>query len=224
MSNLVELAQQLGGTIGAIDHARDQAAVALEMITGLPVDPPPPPEPSVVMTAYSQKDPRWRNIVFAGGKTLGAAGCYVTCVAMIASLAGYEDTPPEVAAKLREVGAFTGALLSYPQRIPEAYPLLRYDDTHDWSDHRVTQDDLAIVQDELNVGPVIMEVDFVPRTSKRDQHFVVAEMFTMDGDLVITDAIDSADTRLLERYAVEDDDYTLNRWIYGLRLLRVAEA
>jgi len=90
MSNLVELAQQLGGTIGAIDHARDQAAVALEMITGLPVDPPPPPEPSVVMTAYSQKDPRWRNIVFAGGKTLGAAGCYVTCVAMIASLAGYE--------------------------------------------------------------------------------------------------------------------------------------
>ena len=56
--------------------------------------------PSLML--YSQRDPRWRNEVYAGGLTFAAAGCYVTCVAMIASLAGYDDDPLEVARKLRE--------------------------------------------------------------------------------------------------------------------------
>jgi hypothetical protein len=234
VSSLAEIAKQLNGTIGAIRHAKlqhvatigalddaeQQAVSALSLITGEP-PPPPPPEPSVTMTAYSQRDPRWKDIVYAGGKTLGGAGCYVTCVAMIASLAGYEDTPPQVAEKLRSVNAFKGAELSYPQRIPEAYPKLRWDGLHDWHKRKLTDVEMAIVQDELNVGPVIMEVDFIPTTKDRDQHFVVAEMFTVAGDLAVTDAWNGAAVRLLETYAL--DHWDLKRAIYGLRKLRVAE-
>ena len=233
MSSLAELARQINGTIGAIDNARlqagaffgalddarTQAVSALELITGEP--PPPPPEPSIMMTAYSQNDPRWKDVVYAGGLTFGAAGCYVTCVAMIASLAGYTDTPPEFAAKLREVGAFVGALLSRPDKIPDAYPLLRYDGTVNW---RNVPADLGILQDELNVGPVIVEVEFVPGGAQPpdDQHFVVAEMFSADGgDLVVADPWTGTRIKLLEKYAKVG--WGLARALYGMRLLRVAE-
>ncbi len=168
------------------------------------------------MTIYSQRDPRWRDVVFAGGMTLGQAGCYVTCVAMVASLAGYTDSPPIVAEHLREVEAFEGAELAHPERISDAYPRLEWRGRVDWRD---VPADMGEVLDQLNVGPVITEVDFVPRTSKLDQHFVVAEQLTpTHDDLCIVDPWDGASTRLLERYAL--NHWNLARSIYGLRLLR----
>jgi hypothetical protein len=183
-------------------------------------------EPEPELTLYSQRDPRWRDEVYAGGMTFGQAGCYVTSVAMILSLAGYTDTPPEVAAKLREAGCFSGALLGRPDRIPDAYPLMRYDGPVD-----VSRDgplrwhhgfaDMERVALELEAGPVIMEADFIVATKKFNQHFVVAEAMTEDGDdIFIADPWDGSATRLLERYA--QGTWSLERTVYGLRLLRVA--
>jgi hypothetical protein len=238
MTDSTELAQQLDGIIGAIRHAKLQhvatlgalddaeqrAVAALESLTGEPEPLPEPPKP--VMVAYSQNDPRWKDKVYAGGWTFGRGGCYTIGVADIASLAGYTDEPPEVAAKLREVGAYVGAELLHPERIPQAYPRLRWDGAYDWHDLILGDEQMAIVQDELNVGPTIMEVDFVPTTRERNQHFVIAEMFTMHednetADLLITDTWNGAACRLLETYALGHWD--LKRAIYGLRLLRVAE-
>ncbi len=169
------------------------------------------------LTLYSQRDPRWRDLVYAGGLTFAAAGCYVTAVAMILSLAGYKDDPPTVAAKLREAGCFTGALLTRPDRIPQAYPLMRYDGAALW--HKVAAD-MEEFEIELSKGPVIIEVDFVPPTAKFNQHFVIAERFTPDGDdLVIADPWDGARTWLLQRYA--QDHWSLERALYGMRLLRI---
>jgi len=166
---------------------------------------------------YSQRDPRWRNLIYAGGLTFAAAGCYVTAVAMILSLAGYGDEPPIVAAKLREAGCFSGALLTRPDGIPAAYPTMRYDGAVLW--HKVAAD-LEKFKAELSKGPVIIEVDFVPPTAKFNQHFVVAERLTSDGnDLVIADPWDGTRTKLLERYA--KDSWDLGRALYGMRLLRV---
>lgn len=234
---MAELAKQAQATIGAIRHAKlqstaffgalddaEQQAVDLfELITGQPVDPPPPPEPSVMMTRYSQRYPAWKDEIFAGGLTFGQAGCRVVCIAMIASLAGYTDDPPTVASRLRKVGAFSGAYLSHPERIAQAYPKLRYDGTVNW---RNVPADLGMLQDELNVCPVIIEVEFVPGGAQPpdDQHFVIAEMFTADSenpDLVVTDPWNGAVVKLLETYA--KDDWSLARAIYGARLLRVAD-
>ena len=219
---------QPAATIGALDDAEQRANIALqkavallEMITGVPIEPPPEPEPSVMMELYSQNNELWRDDIYAGGLTFGQGGCLVCSADMIASLAGYTDTPPEFAAKLREVGAFSGALLNHPERIPDAYPLLRYDGTVNW---RNVPADLGILQDELNVGPVIVEVEFVPGGAQPpdDQHFVVAEMFSADGgDLVVADPWTGTRIKLLEKYAKVG--WGLARCIYGLRLLRVAE-
>lgn len=184
---------------------------------------PPPPHPS--LTLYSQRDPRWKDLIYAGDKRHGTDGCYVSAVAMILSLAGYADSPVVVAEKLRNVGAFSGAFLSKPEKIPDAYPLMRYDGPFDvsrdgplrWHDGSC---DLPRFMQELESGPLIMEVDFKHQTQEFNQHFVVAVRALDEGrDILIADPWDGTETRLMQRYAGADWD--LKRTIYGVRLLRV---
>ena len=80
---------------------------------------------------------------------------------------------------------------------------------------------MELVRLELMRSLVIAEVDFIPPTARFNQHFVIIESFTADGDdMHIADPWDGARTKLLERYAL--DHWDLQRAIYGLRLLRVA--
>lgn len=171
------------------------------------------------MTPYSQRDPRWRSVEYAPGFSIGRWGCYLCCVAMLASAAGYEDTPPEVAAKLRAANVFEGGELLRVALISQAYPKLEYTGRYDWLN---TPADMIRVRRELEKGPAIVEVDFRPSTSAVETHFVLAWDFTEDGkDLYISDPWDGSDTLLMERYA--EDDWTLSRAILGLRLIRVRE-
>jgi len=209
LNDVALLVGEIRGTAERVIEICDQA---LERIAGGLEMP---------MTLYSQRDPRWRDQVYAGRMSFGQAGCYVTCVAMIASLTGSDDNPPVVAIKLREAGCFSGTYLSHPERIPQAYLGLQWDGLLDWRNQAA---DLMRLQVELAQGPVIIEVEFSPggAAPPNDQHFVVAESFTNDGkDLYIVDPWDGARTRLMERYAL--DSWDLARAIYGARLLRVGE-
>lgn len=209
--------QQTGGTPGPDVHRLNQVKADILLISLAGTAYLKMLRPFLAL--YSQRDPRWRNEVYAGGLTFGQAGCYVTCVAMIASLAGYDDEPPEVARKLREAGIFSGALLARPDKIPEIYPRLRYGGTLRW---RKIPADMGRFAKELAKGPTIIEVDFKPPTSKFDQHFVIAERFTADGkDLIICDPWSGCRTKLLEQYAQHHWD--LARALYGMRLLCIEE-
>lgn len=173
------------------------------------------------LTPYSQRDPRWRDYYYTLTATLGRYGCYITCVAMLASLAGYDDTPPQVAAKLANVGAFKGNHIGHPEHIAKAYPRLKWIENIDW---RAKPADLSRLKRELETGHVILEVEFLPGGAipPTDQHFVLAQNLTPDGcDLHILDPWDGAQTRLLERYAL--DNWNLARAIYGARIFKVGE-
>jgi len=183
------------------------------------------PQPAM-LTLYSMRDPRWRDLEYAGGVTFATAGCYVVAVAVVLSLAGYTDDPPEVARKLRDAGCFGGANLSRLSYIVDAYPLMRYDGPIDaskdgplrWHDCPA---DLERLRIELEQGPVIIEADFVTVTPAFNQHFCVALGFTDTGDDIwIADPWDGSETLLLERYA--QDHWDLARAVYGVRLLRIA--
>jgi len=167
------------------------------------------------LTLYSQRDPRWRNEIFAGDCKFGRAGCYVVCVAMIASLAGFSDDPLQVAQKLQSVGAFIGCDLTYPERIPRCYPRLQWHGRIDW---RNAPADIGFLKKVLARGPTIIEVDFNPGGAL-NQHFVVGLELTSDErDLIIADPWDGTRTRLMERYARKHWD--LARAIYGIRQLQ----
>ena len=173
------------------------------------------------LTLYSQRDPRWRDVEYTPGYTFGASGCLVTCVAMIASYAGYPDTPPELAARLRGFDCFVGGELSRPQNIPKAYPKLDWQDRVDWRDEPA---DIPALLDYVDQCPTIVEVDAHPGGAQPpdDQHFVVAIGYTEDkSDLWIADPWDGSETLLLERYALTYWD--LARAVFGVRLLRVDE-
>ena len=182
-------------------------------------------QPARSMSAYSQRDPRWLYDEYAGGGTFGENGCYTVAVAIILSPC-YDDEPPEVARKLREAGAYTGALLDHPERIPEAYPEFGYYGPTDVSKDgplrwHSSPADIERLAAELEHGPLIAEADFQPGGSF-NQHFFVVEGFTpKEDDLLIIDPWDGTYTRLLERYGRENWD--LARAIYGLRLLRLIE-
>lgn len=176
------------------------------------------------MVRFSQNDPRWATEVYAGGVKFARSGCLVVCVAMVASQVYPEVTPLEVAAKLREVGAFAGALLSKPARIPGAFPLLRWDGYQHWREIPANVSRLAV---EVALrGPTIVEVVWDPWDSRPpqagNQHFVVAVGVGagMD-DVVVVDAFDGEEKSLVgSRYAAPRR-WKAARAVHGMRLLRV---
>jgi len=201
LANVQQAAWEIGQSVAAILEA-EQA----------------PPTPT--MALLSQRDARWRDVVYANGRTIGTNGCYVVSVAMIASLAGYTDEPPEVARKLREAGCFVGGDLRYLARVPKAYPKLVCGGLVNWHGGDA---DLVRLRAELEHGPVILEVDCHPGGTPppTDAHFCIAESFTADGlDLNIADPWDGTRLELLARYALKSWD--LGDAVWGMRLLRPA--
>ena len=179
----------------------------------------PDPEPTEIVS-YSQNDPRWCNLVYAGGTTFGKAGCLVCSIVMIAGLSYADASPPAVAERLRNVGAFVGNLLSKPARIPDAYPKLQWGGV---LHYRAKPCDIEGLDKELEqYGATIAEVKWDPQglmPQEGNQHFVVVTELTPDGDAVIVDPWDGQTKRLSTTH------YRLLGWnaartIYGLRLVR----
>jgi hypothetical protein len=209
MRVVAEMARMSAGQVVAqADTISDYA----DLIDGYAGDPP-----ARRLWNWSQRDPIYRNEIFAGYLRFETDGCYVCSVSDIVTLAGYEDNPVEVARKLNLHHCFDGALLTHPERIPHAYPLLEYGGTHRWHHGDA---DMDVVWSELERGPVIAEVDFQWRTQALNQHFVALVEPTTDRlDAWIHDPWDGSVVRLLQKYAWESWD--LARAIYGLRLLRI---
>jgi hypothetical protein len=188
--------------------------------TATPPDPEPPtPEPLRVV-AYSQNDPKWKSLVYAGATTFGAAGCLVVSVTMIASLAYAERIePPEVAARLRSVGAFGGAMLAHPARIPQAYERLEWGGVIHW---RNKPADISALKTELDrYGATICEVKWNPSgpsPEQANQHFIVVEGLVGNDALIV-------DPWTGKRGLLSDTRYRLPGWdvartLYGIRLVR----
>jgi len=176
------------------------------------------------MARFSQNDPRWAREIYAGGETFAKAGCLVVCVAMVASQVYPEVRPPEVARKLREVGAFEGALLSKPARIPRAFPLLRWDGYQHWRTIPANVSRLAV--EVATRGPTIIELAWDVWDSRPpqagNQHFAVAVGVppAMD-DVVMVDAFDGEEKSLVESRYAAPRRWGAARAVHGMRLLRV---
>jgi hypothetical protein len=159
-----------------------------------------------VLLHFSQNDSRWKNEIYSGGQTFGQAGCLVTCVAMIAAQAQPELTPTQVALALRNAGAFVGALLSRPARIPTAFPWLSWEGAMHWRMVPAQITELAAML--AAHGPTILEVKWDPKDKtppdKGNQHFVVATAITAAlDDVTVVDPWDGEEKSLLtSRYAL----------------------
>ena len=160
---------------------------------------------------YSQRDSRWRDKALVPGYNFAGFGHLTTCIAMVASLAGYTDTPPEVARKL--ASAYVGRFITNYELIPTVYPKLEWNGIVDW---RGGTPDLRWLKSKL---PVIAEVAFVPGGAKvpRSRHYVIAESLTRC-DIQVIDPWTGTRCNLLERYAL--DNWNVRDAILQVLLLR----
>jgi hypothetical protein len=182
----------------------------------------------VELRRYSQNDPRWSQLVYAGGATFAFAGCLVCCVTMIASLAYADEiTPVEVAYHLRRAKAFAGALLSHPDRISVAFNRLQWAGAVHYRDILA---DMGVIATEIaTYGAVIVELKWNPRKpltyvdktgAHWNQHFGVLVGVSDDAtDATLVDPWDG-EMKLLSESRYRLDGWDAARTVYGLRLVR----
>ena len=201
--------------------------------TTISAEAPVPEAPQI--QSYSQTDPQWANFEFSPGYTFARFGCLVCSYAMIASQMYYDSAKPLMfAAKLRDVGAISGGMVSNPSRIPEAYPALNWGGAMHWRDKPA---DMAFLTKELrDYGPTVIELAYNPNlpviykniTGKiiYNTHFVVLLALTGYNDGTVIDPIDGETKQII------GSRYYLSKWatagakrvITGCRLLRVVKA
>lgn len=174
------------------------------------------------LTAYSQNNPLWAGEIYAGDTTFSRAGCLVCCVAMIVSLVCTGDiTPPEVAYHLRQAGAFEGALLSHPDRIPVAFNWLQWAGVTHYRNGPADMD--AIAAEVAQYGATIAELKWDPRGTEPqtgNQHFAVITAVSEDHqDATIIDPWDGA-SKLLSTTRYRLSGWNAARTIYGIRRVR----
>lgn len=175
-------------------------------------------EPTV--TQYSQNDPCWAHLVYSGRYTFERAGCYVVAVAMVASLAGYDWTPPEVAGAMRDAGCFVGGELLHPERIPDALPGLvwPFGAYYNRPGKVMSDDKLDLIRLFIDkYGAMILKLDYHPG-GPFQTHFVLAVSHTPD-DFEIVDPIDGQRVSMFGRYGM--DGWAIGNVVIGYRAVRV---
>lgn len=151
------------------------------------------------VTPMSQNDPRWRrHRLGTSSSTIGQMGCLVTCAAMVVKYFGYDTDPGRLNQLLIQNGGYWRGNLFVWGAISKIWPLK----IGEWVDCLKVPAPLNKLDDALaRKEPVIVWVDFNPKTAIEEMHWVV-----IVGKRGIDDywMIDSWDGKLLgfrERYA-----------------------
>jgi len=175
--------------------------------------------PCYAPVAYSQRNPHWAHIALGASRyTIGSAGCAVTAVAMLGTLAEPSLTPGILTIRLGVLGGFTSDGLLYWQKAAYAVDGLEWLDYRKWPSENA---DMDYVRSALERGPQIVQVDFKPKTSPLDTHFVLGLAMTEDGeDIDIIDPWAGQRGTLLGLYA--QPGWDLARAIYALAEFRVS--
>jgi len=189
-------------------------------INGIAYDciPRQEPVPERVPIAFSQRNPHWAAIRLGVSRyTIGSAGCAVTAVAMLGTLAEPMLTPGELTTRLNEIGGFTtGGLLNWNMCADVVYGL-EFVNYHKW---RGGPADISRVENALTRGPAVLQVDFKPATSALDTHFVLGLAMTEDyDDILVLDPWSGNRGTLLGFYS--QPGWDLARAVYALAEFRV---
>lgn len=161
-----------------------------------------PPATIIDIPPLSQKDPRWKDIKLGNSNlTIGSDGCLVTNFAMVLGV-----TPAEFNARMKAVGGFTGARI-YWQMVKKAYPdsqYLKYIEC--WYVPAPLNEIDALLAQGV---PVMVQVDYNPKTTYIDQHWVLI-IGKNGNDYIANDPIDGARISFRERYGDPA------RWIFRI--------
>jgi hypothetical protein len=122
---------------------------------------------------YSQRDPKWENQrLGTSNTTIGSYGCLVTCLAMISTYYGHEETPPTMNEKLIQHNGFANGNLYCWETLHQIYPDIEESKRN--TNYLLNDSDIVQIKQNLNQGyPVIIRIDHNPDSPALDSHYVV---------------------------------------------------
>ncbi len=150
---------------------------------------------------YSQQDPQWKNDQLGSSSdSLGRSGCAVTCVAMLLSGFGDNETPGSLNQKLKSHGGYVGAAIAWAA-VSAIYSNVQFQNLVVCTDTDAPVDDIG---NSVRAGqPVLLEVDSSPAPGLQT-HWVVAYA-KVGKDFLILDPwpypSDTSDVSLMNRYS-----------------------
>lgn len=144
---------------------------------------------------YSQNDPAWRYKTLGNRGTIGDYGCLLTCVAMVVTYFGHEETPATLDDHLIQSNGFANGNLFVWGAIPNIYKDIAYQGQTQTPD-ALSQGQMQKIKDALDKGfPVILQIDTVPATAAFDEHWILAIGYDGD-DFIVQDPWDGATKRI----------------------------
>jgi len=172
----------------------DLAAIDRAATVTAPVTPPAavstvptPAAPRVFPDVYLQRDSRWTNqrLGTVDGITLGAYGCYVTSLAMVAGSYGHHITPAALDDVLTNRNVYANGDMMPDDALARVYPDLRLERVYEWSGVPADLGVLARLARDPALA-VVLGLDFdADPTDGIQTHFVT--MQTCDGRAVWID-------------------------------------
>lgn len=149
---------------------------------------------------YSQNDSRWKNILLGFNTdskyTIGNYGCLITCLAMVSSYYGEENTPLEINDKLKAKNGFVSDGLYIWNAIEK---ILDIKENSFVTPTLLTDIQMNDIKTQIDNGyPVMLCIDAVPSTSALDMHFVLATAYNPsdENDFTIVDPWDGQEKSL----------------------------
>lgn len=153
----------------------------------------------------SQNDPAWKLKRINGTtSTLSSYGCLITCVTWLLNKSGVEITPDQLATKSE---LFDGAYWNGWTKVGNLYPSLKYA----WGVSCINEPaPLDKIVRELDDGffPIIM-LDYAPKVTGLQTHYLVVMAHDGKGNLQVGDPIDGAVVWLDSRYGTLDEKYKI---------------
>ena len=147
-----------------------------------------------IPAVYSQMDSRLGN-VFLGFNTqlpynIYNFGCLITCIAMVCKYYGKEENPLSINDKLKKVNGF----VSGGNYVPDAIEKIHKDitETRVMTPAPLTDFQMNEIRSALDNGyPVMIEVDYNPKTVENDMHFVLITDYNKndENDFTIADPL-----------------------------------
>ncbi|HEY3343018.1 MAG TPA: hypothetical protein VGK81_13405, partial [Anaerolineae bacterium] len=136
----------------------------------------------------SQRDPQWKDITLGFGdasSTIGAYGCTLVCLTMVANGMGFDESPATLNDKLKALGPGNGYLgpLMVFSGLAAALPGIKFTNFVRCRDVPAPMADVDAALDAGN--PVVVEVDYSPSPGLQN-HWVLIYA-RQDGDYLIHD-------------------------------------
>jgi uncharacterized protein YvpB len=153
---------------------------------------------------FSQWDDRWAKEILGHNSpdspyNLYNYGCTITCHAMIAQYLGYKESPSSINEKFKKKGGFEDESGYYVWGTMAKLFTKVKDEIGINTPSPLSDDQMNEIKEELDNGnPVMLQIDYNPRTVEDDMHYVLCIGYNPDNenDLLIADPLGGVEKSL----------------------------